>query len=455
MPLVPEEPTGATDAEARALQAARLRALLAGGVDPTAPALKESGASEPTRLVPSGVPGVSNLDASGLAPGQSMSAGPGRPIIVGPAMSGQDVLARGDITPQSRSFFERAEAGRASDARNPIIQALGGAQADYGESGVIPTLQQAGSRLGRDISPAEYAALLRTGSEAQGTQGNQQLATMELLGKGGKLAQGQSMIDSNASSRLNEVQRFALYQAHMNNPANGRTTADRQRSWDANYPRPASILAGGGAGQDAPQPGLNPYIGAAGGPGVPASPGDANLPRPPQMSLAPPIAGGVQTGTTTTPGQTRISSLAGPQTQNGPTPAAVMEATHGEVTGDIAGRDAHNSPLPLPAGKNNEAITRFVHGLNSESPNFIKDNIKEIMPFMIRKFGEQAANDWFTHNFWRMGPETSHERAIGLIKDAANRKGANVGSNSVNPQRGGLLSSFGAAEPYMLINPTR
>lgn len=435
MPILDQDPLMS---EQERIEAERRAAALLGTGQPAAPPV----------LPPRTLPGTRILDTSGIAPGQSMSTGPGGPNIVGPAMSGREVLGRSDLTPEGRSFFERAEAGRDADRRNPIVAALGGPQSDYGESGVIPTAGQASSRLGRDLSPAEYIALLHGGSGVQQAQSGTQLDTLRLLGPGGTLSQGQSAIDANGIQRLYQTQLGAAYNQHMQNPANGRTAADRLRSWtQLGNPMPGYTLAGSQGG------GLSGGVGGGAvpvGPGqTPASPVGINpfisggampLPQPPAPAgpvanpLAPPLT---PLPAQTTPGQTPIAQLGGHTTPSA-TPDAIMSAAHDEVAGAIGGRDQHGNAMPIQPARMNEAITRFVHGLGGAE--FLRANYNQLIPFMNRTFGEQQMADWATRRFSRFGSLNSHERARDSLQAAARANGIDIGNSSRNDESGWLIN---------------
>lgn len=89
----------------------------------------------------------------------------------------------------------------------------------------------------------------------------------------------------------------------------------------------------------------------------------------------------------------------------------------------------------IPALQVPSAITHFVSQLSDQ---VLQQNTPQVFDFMIRNFGPDAVNAWFTQRIggFGAGPQSAQAQAIRRIAAAANARGANVGINPLNPQSG-------------------
>jgi hypothetical protein len=173
-------------------------------------------------------------------------------------------------------------------------------------------------------------------------RGNLALEEMRLRGTGdlpGQLQVNQSQIEANKLSTQQDLQLANDYRTFMNDPANGRNRAERQRAWDAsNMPTP-----GYAGGAQAPEEG-----------GTPRS-------------------------------RTR------PSTET--TPESTIQSAYGDVETRYA-PETNGRRGPIPAGDaTNNAITEMVTRLNQD-PQFIGQNRRGVMDFLTSKFGQLAMQGW-------------------------------------------------------------
>ncbi len=378
-------------------EATPLPAGASGSITPAAAALAPAQPQAAAASTPSN--GLINSTLAGIGPGINQAAEEGsalRPgwqgsvggIRVGPEMSGRDVLARTDLTPASRAFFERAETGRDTDRRNPVIASLGGPQGSYGESGVIPTISQASARLGRDLSPAEYTAMLRGGGDVQSQQANTALDTRRLTDPaGGTLAVNAAGIENNRLSTQQDAQRAAFQREFLNNPANGRTPAERWTALQA-LMRSMGMPRAGFTVNGSPLPGTTPapeeFTHQQGSAGL-LPQGAEPLPRPPGMNAGP-------TGGGASPAAQALIQQLAPQSER-PTPEASLNAAYGTVEDRYSPQvDQHGHHGAIPDNKQADAITDMIHDLRANRPDI---NGNQIAQFIIAKMGSAAFDKWF------------------------------------------------------------
>jgi len=167
---------------------------------------------------------------------------------------------------------------------------------------------------------------------------------------------------------------------------------------------------------------------------------ESGLALPPSQGGSPqsPASFGAPTATT---GATTVAPT-GPQ--RGPTPVqqspeTVMEQVLAEMMRAQTPLQGATGPRPLGQGD----VASFIQRL---PPGFLDQNIQQFMPFMIRRFGPQVMDQWFTGRSWR-GSSSPDAVTRQAVMNAVNRvRPGTVGGSIANPQSPWWTLYFGGRE---------